>query len=101
MPAEAQIPLTPSPPPYPEPQAARQRDQDYVEVLLQERQLADEILQIHCIQAHPEGYATRSILLRLAGRHGVVRSIQPECATCYLIQCIVTRVAQELVRFHR
>ena len=56
--AEAPIPLTPSPPPYPEPQAAQQRNQDYVEILLQERQLADEILQIHCTQAHLEGYAT-------------------------------------------
>ena len=99
MPAEAPIPLTPSSPPYPEPQATWQRNQDYVEIL-QEWQLADKILQIHCTQAHPEGYATQLILLRLAGRHGVVRSIQPEGTTRYLIQCIVTRVMQELVRFH-
>jgi hypothetical protein len=100
MPAGIPIPLTPSPPPYPEPRASRQQNRDHQGRLLQEQELTREILQIHCLQAHPEGYATRSILLNLAGRYGVVRSIQGECKTCYLIQCITTRIVQELARLY-
>jgi hypothetical protein len=72
MPAEIPVPMAPSPPPYQEVQAKRPRNQDHLEILLQEQHLTRELLQIHCTQVHPEGYTVRSTLLKLAGRYRVI-----------------------------
>lgn len=69
-------------PSYSLPWATQPNHHNHLELLIQEQELVAGILQMHCIQAYPEGYTAWSTLLKLAEKYKVAQYIQPECAMC-------------------